>query len=153
MAGAHTANTCFLCEAAKASIATSNNLLITSSEQVVVVLNRYPYNAGHLLVAPRIHEGSLPAIPPQVAAELMEILQWSVRVVTAELKPHGINVGANLGSASGAGVPDHLHIHVVPRWQGDTNFMPVLAEVKVISESQEIMRARLIEAFQRLPRL
>ena len=147
MAGAHEAKTCFLCEVSRASESTSNNLLVASTEQVVVVLNRYPYNAGHLLVAPRLHEGHLDQLPGSIANEMIETVQRCLRVVKHHLKPHGINVGANLGSASGASVPEHVHIPIVPRWSGDTNFMPVLGEVKVISESLETMRVRLVEAF------
>lgn len=147
MAGAHEAKTCFLCEVSKASESTSSNLLVASTEQVVVVLNRYPYNAGHLLVAPRLHEGSMELLPSDVATDIMAVMQLCIHVLKSELRPHGFNVGANLGSASGAGVPDHMHMHIVPRWQGDTNFMPVLGEVKVISDHLESMRRRLTEAF------
>lgn len=114
-----------------------------------MLLNRFPYNAGHLLVAPVDHEGDLTKLSTERAAALMHAVQWSAAVLQGELKPHGINIGANMGTASGAGVPDHLHIHLVPRWNGDTNFMPVLAEVKVISENLHTMWERLGKAFSR----
>lgn len=114
-----------------------------------MVLNRFPYNAGHLLVAPKVHEGNIENLSQSVAAELIAMIQRSVRVVKAELSAHGVNVGANLGRASGAGVPDHLHVHIVPRWNGDTNFMPVLADVKVVSDSLDAMWNRLCLAFAR----
>ncbi len=138
---------CFLCEAASAEEFTANNLLVARTEQVVVLLNRYPYNAGHLLVAPRKHEGQLSVLDSTLACELVTMVQAAVRVVERELQPHGINIGANLGRAAGAGVPDHLHFHVVPRWNGDTNFMPVMAETKVISSALERMWKQLLDAF------
>jgi ATP adenylyltransferase len=148
----HNADTCFLCAASNSEVFTSNNLLVARTGQVVVLLNRYPYNAGHLLVAPRAHLDSLAHLAPDVAAELMHVVQWSLRVVESVLQPHAVNIGANLGRASGAGVPDHLHMHIVPRWSGDTNFMPVLAEVKVVSESLTNMWDQFREAFAKNPR-
>lgn len=100
-----------------------------------------------MLIAPRDHVGNLAEIPAHVSHEIMDVTQKALRVLERELHPHGVNVGANLGSAAGAGVPGHLHIHLVPRWNGDTNFMPVIGEVKVVSEQIEEMWARFTEAF------
>ncbi len=138
---------CFLCHCAQQRGADLDSLVVAAFVHCVVVMNRYPYNAGHLLIAPRIHEGALEALPKIVAAEMMEVLQRTVEVTNAVLHPHGCNVGANLGRHAGAGVPDHLHFHVVPRWSGDTNFMPVLAEVKVVSDSLEQMWHQFSAAF------
>jgi len=113
-------------------------------------MNRFPYNAGHLLISPTIHHADLATLDPAIASSLMSVLQLSVRVTQRVLAPQGMNVGANLGRPAGAGVPDHLHFHTVPRWNGDTNFMPVLADVKVVSEDLPTTWARFAEAFAEL---
>jgi ATP adenylyltransferase len=98
-------------------------------------MNRYPYNAGHLMVVPNIHCGDFGTLPADVAAEMMSVMQLSHTALTEMFHPHGFNMGANLGRVAGAGVPDHLHMHLLPRWNGDTNFMPLISETKVVSES------------------
>jgi ATP adenylyltransferase len=125
---------CFLCACAE-SDPSPDNLVLCRTEHVVVVMNRFPYNAGHVLVAPRLHTGELGTLDAGIACELMHMMQLWVRLTDDVLKPHGHNLGANLGSAAGAGVPDHLHLHIVPRWAGDTNFMPVVGDVKVASQA------------------
>lgn len=140
---------CFLCNCAAATEPNVDDLVVARYQHSVVVMNRFPYNAGHLLVAPIAHEGDLRALPPEVAHELMDVMQLSIDALDEVLQPHGCNVGANLGRHAGAGVPDHLHIHVVPRWSGDTNFMPVLADVKMISDSLEELWHQLRDAFAR----
>ena len=99
-----------------------------------VVLNKFPYNPGHLLIVPERHVGDLEALSAEENAELQQLLQRSVRALREESQPHGFNVGMNLGGMAGAGIPDHLHWHVVPRWSGDTNFMPVVGETRVLPE-------------------
>jgi ATP adenylyltransferase len=99
-----------------------------------VVLNRFPYNPGHLLVVPYRHTGVLEELTAEENAELQALLQRSVRALREESQPHGFNVGMNLGSVAGAGIPDHLHWHVVPRWSGDTNFMPVVGKTRVLPQ-------------------
>ena len=116
------------------------------SKSAFVLLNRYPYNNGHLMFAPLRHVGTLDAL---TAAEWMDI--WKLSKAFAErlskrLRPHGFNLGMNLGRSAGAGVPGHLHLHLVPRWNGDTNFMPVLANTKVVSQSLEELYAILKES-------
>lgn len=138
---------CFLCTCASAPVPTVDNLLVARFENTMVVMNRYPYNAGHLLVAPYAHEGDLTALNRAQAHELMDVLQLALRVTQDVLAPHGCNVGANLGRTAGAGVPNHLHLHTVPRWAGDTNFMPVVADMKVISTSMEQLWASFLDAF------
>lgn len=111
-------------------------------------MNRYPYNSGHLLVAPYRHIGDLSQLDRAEAHALIEAVQLSLHVLRTTHAPHGFNVGTNLGRTAGAGLPDHVHVHIVPRWNGDTNFMPILAEVKVISEFLAHEQRKLSEAFQ-----
>jgi ATP adenylyltransferase len=111
-------------------------------------MNLYPYNSGHLLIAPYEHTGDLAALAPETAAELMHATQRSIKALQAAYQPHAFNVGMNLGLAAGAGVPVHLHVHVVPRWNGDTNFMPVLGETKVLPETLEQTYDRLAPQFR-----
>ncbi len=115
------------------------------------VLNGFPYNNGHLMVLPYIHESSLATLPLATADEMMHSARRTERALREVYKPHGLNLGLNLGESAGAGVADHLHLHVVPRWTGDTNFMTVVAETRVLPEMLEESWARLREALQRLP--
>jgi ATP adenylyltransferase len=140
---------CFLC-AAPAQHDDTANLIVMRSKSVFVLLNLYPYNTGHLLIVPYIHEGDLARLDPDIASEMMAITQRSVDVVHQVYKPDGFNVGMNLGKSAGAGVPDHLHIHLVPRWNGDTNFMPIVADTKVLPESLSETYARLQPVFRRV---
>ena len=125
---------CFLCSTAKES-KDSRNLILYRGEKCFVILNRYPYNTGHLMVAPFRHVGKLEELKEDETNELMKITQLCIKAIKKGMKPQGINLGMNLGKISGAGVADHLHLHIVPRWSGDTNFMPVVAETKVVSMS------------------
>ena len=99
-----------------------------------VILNAYPYNTGHLMVAPLRHVGELHELEPDERAELMELTTRSTEIIRAAMGAHGFNIGMNLGQVAGAGIPGHLHVHVVPRWGGDTNFMPVVGDTKVLPE-------------------
>jgi ATP adenylyltransferase len=119
------------------------NLILDRSEKAFVILNAFPYNAGHLMVAPFRHVGELEDVSEQELADLDALLQRSIRALKEEYAPHGFNIGMNLGRVAGAGIPDHVHWHVVPRWNGDTNFMPVVGQTKVLPELLE-------ESFQRL---
>jgi ATP adenylyltransferase len=126
---------CFFCQAASADPAQdSEYLVVARSERCLAILNRYPYNSGHLMVAPLAHLGALEDLESPVATDLMALTQRAIRVLRSVLTPEGFNVGVNLGRVAGAGVIDHVHQHVVPRWNGDTNFMPVIGEVKVLGE-------------------
>ncbi|HMF39025.1 MAG TPA: HIT domain-containing protein [Isosphaeraceae bacterium] len=111
----------------------------------MVVLNRFPYNNGHLLVAPRVHKGGIDELSGPELLEPIETVQRMVGILDRMLRPHGYNVGLNMGTAAGAGLPGHLHWHVVPRWNGDTNFMPVLGQTKVLVESLHEFYDRLVE--------
>jgi ATP adenylyltransferase len=135
---------CFIC-AGLAGDDDRANLIALRTPASVVVLNRFPYNNGHLLVAPRAHKGRLDEMSAGETLEVMETLRRMVGVLDALMKPDGYNIGLNLGSAAGAGLPGHLHWHVVPRWHGDTNFMPVLADVKVIVQSLETFYDLLVD--------
>ncbi len=122
------------------------NLVLASTPGAIVMLNLYPYNVAHVMVAPRKHRASLADLTPEESVELTE---WLGRVETAlkrSYRPHGFNLGMNLGRTAGAGVLGHLHWHLVPRWNGDTNFMPVTGGVKVLPESLDRTYRRVIEA-------
>jgi ATP adenylyltransferase len=134
---------CFLC-AGLADDDDRRHLIALRTERSVVVLNRFPYNNGHLLVAPRAHKGKLDELTPEELLETMETLRRTIRVLDELMHPDGYNVGLNLGRVAGAGLPGHLHWHVVPRWHGDTNFMPVLADAKVIVQSLDALYDLLV---------
>lgn len=129
-----TPDECFLCRGVAESDDRAN-LVAHRSELSVVVLNRYPYNNGHLLVAPKAHKGRLDELTPDELLDLQLVLRKMLGVLEKRMTPDGFNVGLNLGKVAGAGLPGHLHWHIVPRWNGDTNFMPVLADTKVIVQS------------------
>ena len=110
------------------------NLILVRKGKSFVIMNRYPYNNGHLIVAPNRHEGDIEKLKEDEMLELFPLIQKSTHALSMSMNPDGFNIGLNLGRVAGAGVEDHLHFHIVPRWNGDTNFMPVLGDVKVISE-------------------
>lgn len=125
----------------------AENLVLHRAPDALAMLNKYPYNSGHLMVAPRAHVGTLIDLDDDATLAVMRLVRTSLRVLGQELSPAGFNVGVNIGPAAGAGIPDHVHIHVVPRWNGDTNFMPVLGEVKVVNEHLQQTWAKLRRAF------
>ena len=129
---------CFLCRGL-AEDDDRKNLIALRTPLSVVVLNRFPYNNGHLLVAPRSHVGRLDELPADVLLDTQQTLQRLVRVLDGLMRPDGYNLGLNLGRAAGAGLPGHLHWHLVPRWNGDTNFMTVVSDVRVIVQSLETL--------------
>jgi ATP adenylyltransferase len=134
---------CFICQGLAAED-DRRHLIVRRTPRSVVVLNRYPYNNGHLLVAPRAHKGRLEELDSDELLETMETLRRMVRVLDGRMRPDGYNIGVNLGRAAGAGLPGHLHWHIVPRWEGDTNFMPLIADVKVIAQSLEALYDLLV---------
>lgn len=130
---------CFLCRDRDQPQHDAENLVVARGVRTIVVLNRFPYNNGHLLIAPLAHKGELSDLDD---AELLECQHWLQRLTAVYRKlltPDGFNIGLNLGSAAGAGLPGHLHWHLVPRWNGDSNFMPVLSDVRVISQSLQAL--------------
>jgi ATP adenylyltransferase len=124
------------------------NLILDRGKQAFVMMNRFPYNSGHLMVAPFRHVAAIERMTPAEQAELSALVQKSVVILKRAFSPEGFNIGMNLGRVAGAGVEHHLHVHVVPRWNGDTNFMPVSAETKVISEALAQTYKRLRPEFQ-----
>src|SRR4030067_321326 len=125
---------CFLCETSNGDN-DETNLILHRGKSNFIILNSFPYNPGHLLVAPYRHTGNLDALTDEEAVEHFELTKLSLRLLTQVTKPTGFNIGMNLGKVAGAGLDDHLHTHVVPRWNGDTNFMPVISDTKVLSEA------------------
>ena len=113
------------------------NLIVHRGERCFVILNLFPYTNGHLMVAPYDHVGSIAELDPETCAEMMALAQRGIRVLEEAYAPHGFNVGFNQGRVAGAGVEHHIHMHVVPRWGGDTNFMPVLGDTRVMPQSLE----------------
>jgi ATP adenylyltransferase len=126
---------CFLCEILRAGGDDRANLVLKRGRACAVVMNRYPYNNGHLMVAPYRHVAALADLTPEERVEMMDLLAASVAALAAAMSPDGFNAGINLGRVAGAGLETHLHQHLVPRWNGDTNFMPVIAETKVIPQA------------------
>jgi ATP adenylyltransferase len=112
-------------------------LIVHRGERCFVILNLYPYTNGHLMVAPFDHVASIQGLPAETTAEMMALAQRAIEVLEAKYEPHGFNVGFNQGRVAGAGVEHHIHMHVVPRWGGDTNFMPVLADTRVMPQTLE----------------
>ncbi len=137
---------CFLCEAA-VQPDDPKNLVVYSGEQVFVIVNRYPYSSGHIMVAPKIHISTLSELEKEVQKELMALLVQAQMVLGEVYSPEGYNIGANLGSAAGAGIPGHLHFHIVPRWVGDTNFMSSLGDTRVLPEGVDDTLTRLKAAW------
>lgn len=125
------------------------NLIVYRGESVFVILNKFPYNTGHTLVVPNRHVGHLERLSVTEAQEFFELTRLSVAVIKKVLRPGSMNIGMNLGRGSGAGVPGHLHMHIVPRWIGDTNFMPVLGKTNVVSVPLEPVYEKLREEFAR----
>jgi ATP adenylyltransferase len=119
------------------------NLILGRTEHAFAILNRFPYNSGHLMVIPRRHAADLGALPEPEFLDLHRLLRLTLELSREAYRPEGFNVGMNVGRIAGAGIADHLHYHVVPRWGGDTNFMPVLGETKVMVE-------HLTESWERL---
>lgn len=118
-------------------------LVVARGDRAFVVLNAFPYTSGHLLVVVDRHEAELERLSPEEAAEVMGLVQWSTAALKRAYRPDGVNVGINLGAAAGAGVPGHLHVHVLPRWHADTNFMTAVAEIRVVPESLPETLARV----------
>lgn len=123
------------------------NLLLFRGKTCFVLMNRFPYNNGHLLIIPNRHEGSLGKLNDEERSEMMQLSSKCVNVLTENFQAEGFNIGANLGKIAGAGIVDHIHMHVVPRWLGDTNFLPILTDTRSISEYLEITYDRLVDKF------
>ena len=138
---------CVFCDAAAAA---AHDLVVARGAFAFVILNLFPYNSGHLMVVPRRHVASLAALTPEELSELMTLTRDAEIALNEAYQPQGINVGINLGRPAGAGIVDHIHIHLVPRWAGDTNFMSVVGQTRVLPEELGATAARLRPIFARL---
>jgi ATP adenylyltransferase len=136
---------CFFCKNLKEK-KNRKNLILHQGEQVFVVMNKYPYTNGHLMVVPKRHCLDLEQLAEIELKELFDLLKISTQILKISLRPHGFNIGMNIGKIGGAG-EDHLHLHIVPRWAGDTNFMPIIGETKIVPEHLEKTYERLHSAF------
>lgn len=126
------------------------NLIVYRGKTAFVILNKFPYNAGHAMVVPNRHLGQLERLNTAESTELFELTRMSVKAIKRALKPDSLNLGMNLGRSAGAGVPGHLHMHIVPRWNGDTNFMPVIGKTHVVSIPLEIVYDKIKAEFANL---
>lgn len=124
----------------------SNNFVIHRSERSFIIMNLFPYNSGHLMVVPYKHASAFDELDEDTLHECMQNLNLCTKMLNAAIHPHGFNIGANIGRVAGAGIEEHVHFHIVPRWTGDSNFMPVLNDVKIISEAMEDTYKKLKES-------
>jgi len=138
---------CIFCNAQEKEDS-AENLIAFRGERSFVILNRYPYTGGHLMVIPFEHKATLEELDPETRAEMMELTVRSMTVLRNIYNPQAFNMGANIGEAAGAGVKEHVHIHIVPRWAGDTNFMSSVAETRVLPEALEDTYERVRKGFQ-----
>ena len=143
---------CIFCSFPKETgeAADRRNLILTRTASSFAILNKFPYNSGHLMVIPMRHTHDFPSLAMQESADLWRLLQVAITALSQAYHPDGFNLGMNLGRSAGAGIVDHLHFHVVPRWVGDTNFMPVLAATKVLVEHLEQSYDKLRAQFYQL---
>jgi ATP adenylyltransferase len=146
---------CFICRSIEAPRADDENFVLWRTAQSIVILNRFPYNNGHLLIAPLRHIGDLQQASGEELAEMIKLVRESQKALSLAIKPHGFNVGMNFGRCAGAGLPDHVHVHVVPRWNGDTNFMSVCGDTDVVSQSltELLEQLRQVSKKHNLPNL
>ncbi|MCA0351571.1 MAG: HIT domain-containing protein [Chloroflexi bacterium] len=140
---------CVLCVKHEESNDAENHVLYRG-QYSYVLMNLYPYNPGHLMIVPYAHTNDFANLPAETAAEIMHLTQRSATILSTVMNPHGYNLGMNLGRPAGAGIDEHLHMHIVPRWNGDTNFMPLIGGVKLIPEAMDDTYAALVGHFQAL---
>jgi len=141
---------CFLCTSAREPEKDAANLVLARSERCLLMLNKYPYVNGHLLVAPYRHAPTPVELEPVERAEMMELLTLGEQALTIAMNPQGFNIGFNIGKCAGAGVPGHIHAHIVPRWNGDINFMTIIGNVRIIPQAIEEAYRLLKEAVTQL---
>lgn len=138
---------CFVCAAAGAAgpDAMRKLLVLWTTEHSIVLMNKFPYTNGHLLIAPRVHKAELEDLSPPELLDLQAQTTESIRLLKAAMSPQGFNIGINLGRCAGAGLPGHLHQHVVPRWNGDVNFMSVVGEVRIVPQALSLLYDELVK--------
>lgn len=141
---------CIFCNCQKENVEDENSLIVYKGKEVYVLMNRYPYNNGHLLIIPNRHISKISEMTESERLETFFLIEKSIEALENTMSAHGHNIGTNLGRVAGAGIDDHIHFHVVPRWNGDTNFMPVLGEVKIISEDLKKTKLRLSKYFKEI---
>ncbi len=141
---------CVFCAAQNEPLDDDKSLKVFEGKTAFIVMNLYPYNNGHLMVVPRRHLSDYSDLTKEERYEVSDLIDLAIKALRIVSSPQGFNVGANLGRAAGAGIDQHMHFHIVPRWNGDTNFMPVLGEVKVISQELLTTKKALIKAFEQL---
>ena len=141
--------TCIFCEKPEEHN-DEQNLIVHRSDLSFVMLNKFPYNNGHLMVIPYVHESDYTRLSDDIILDMNRLIKKSIHALQNCMDPHGLNIGLNLGRTAGAGIDDHLHYHLVPRWNGDTNFMPVISGTKVISESLEASWKKLKTEFAKM---
>lgn len=141
---------CVFCYSPELDIKDEKSLVVKKGEHCFVMLNLYPYNSGHLMVIPYRHLSDITELSKEEFEEINELIVLSKKALEDLMKPQGYNIGANLGKAAGAGIDQHIHFHILPRWIGDTNFMPALGEVKVISQDLLETKTELIKAFEEI---
>jgi ATP adenylyltransferase len=142
---------CIFCAAAASTDPDSPDAPIDRTEHCITILNTFPYAPGHVMVAPIRHVATLEDLNEDEMLDTMRLARRAILAIRAAMNPDGFNTGLNLGKVAGAGIADHLHLHVVPRWNGDTNFMPLLADTHVIPQALEATRAILADAIAQLP--
>ena len=140
---------CIFCEAKKSDDA-AEKLVVIRRDLCFAMLNKFPYNNGHFLIAPYRHIGDFNSLTIDEMTAIMQLINDTIKVLDYSIKPHGYNIGANIGREAGAGVPGHLHFHIVPRWNGDTSFMPLISETKVVSQALEDNLVTFTAAFKDL---
>jgi len=145
----HQPGVCIFCEAAAGSDDAAS-LVLYRGQSSYLILNRYPYTSGHLMIVPYDHQPSVEQIEPATRSEIMELTAQAIQALRQVYQPEGFNLGANIGPAAGAGVAGHIHFHVVPRWPGDTNFMSAVGDTRVLPETLEDTYRRLLEAWKQL---
>lgn len=140
---------CFFCNAWKDNGNEKKHLLLARGKKAFVMMNRYPYSNGHIMIAPVKHAGLMEEVSDEEGAEMWKLTTITKKALSDVMNPHGFNIGINQGRVAGAGVLDHLHMHIVPRWDGDVNFMPVFADIRVIPQALEESWELLAPAIQK----
>lgn len=141
---------CFLCEVLKKKKNETETLIIEKGAKAFTIMNRYPYNNGHLMIVPIRHLSSVEYLDDEEILEIHRLLNRAIKAINWTMKPQGFNIGINQGQIAGAGVAGHIHLHLVPRWQGDTNFMPIISNIKVVSEALQETYKKIKEGLSRL---